>query len=430
MQTTVDTFAVSSSERVFRIMAFSTVIPLMAYLLGFVLPILVWPFGIDVTGIGGWTLVVGLWGTALLLAATLVWVIRDKGITKTSQLWTLVVFASVVPFLTLAISFRSLSQVAIVGAAVIPVVAVALGVVLSRREKNDKLDSLERIVRRTGRDVMAGGRTPTIVAVVAGLYSLAVYVAVSIRIIAFPEQWSSVMSNDSGVFTPRSGQAGMLPVIIAALVLGVAFAWGSAALAVSRYRLRRQFLDSGRTLDDFALEQVKASFANVAQLEARRGRFLRGAPVTPAPPVPQAPVPQAPVPLAGAPLAPATQDAASAPVPQDAAPALAPQDAAPAPSKRAGRGALITGLAFLGWAALNFAIAWNLGSNGVDAELRMFYLAQFFISTLVGVPVLLRCVRKGWWMVILGLVIAFMLTGVGAVAEGLNAFSVDDLLSD
>lgn len=424
MQTTVDTFAVSPSERVFRIMAFSTVIPLMAYLLGFVLPILVWPFGIDVTGIGGWTLVVGLWGTALLLAATLVWVIRDKGITKTSQLWTLVVFASVVPFLTLAISFRSLSQVAIVGAAVIPVVAVALGVVLSRREKNEKLDSLERIVRRTGRDVMAGGRTPTIVAVVAGLYSLAVYVAVSIQIIAFPEQWSSVMSNDSGVFTPRSGQAGMLPVIIAALVLGVAFAWGSAALAVSRYRLRRQFLDSGRTLDDFALEQVKASFANVAQLEARRGRFLRGAPVTPAPPVPQAPVP-----LAGAPL-PAPQDAAPEPAPQDAAPAPAPQETTPAPSKRAGRGALITGLAFLGWAALNFAIAWNLGSNGVDAELRMFYLAQFFISTLVGVPVLLRCVRKGWWMVILGLVIAFVLTGVGAVAEGLNAFSVDDLLSD
>lgn len=397
MQTTVDTFAVSPSERVFRIMVFSTVIPLMAYLLGFVLPILVWPFGIDVTGIGGWTLVVGLWGTALLLAATLVWVIRDKGITKTSQLWTLVVFASVVPFLTLAISFRSLSQVAIGGAAVIPVVAVALGVVLSRREKNDKLDSLERIVRRTGRDVMAGGRTPTIVAVVAGLYSLAVYVAVSIQIIAFPEQWSSVMSNDSGVFTPRSGQAGMLPVIIAALVLGVAFAWGSAALAVSRYRLRRQFLDSGRTLDDFALEQVKASFANVAQLEARRGRFLGGAPVTPPPPVPQAPV---------------------------------PQETTPAPSKRAGRGALITGLAFLGWAALNFAIAWNLGSNGVDAELRMFYLAQFFISTLVGFPVLLRCVRKGWWMVILGLVIAFVLTGVGAVAEGLNAFTVDDLLSD
>lgn len=424
MQTTVDTFVVTPSERVFRIMAFSTVIPLMAYLLGFVLPILVWPFGIDVTGIGGWTLAIGLWGTALLLAATLVWVIRDKGITKTSQLWTLVVFASVVPFLTLAISFRSLSQVAIVGAAVIPVVAVALGVVLSRREKNDKLDSLERIVRRTGRDVMAGGRTPTIVAVVAGLYSLAVYVAVSIRIIAFPEQWSSVMSNDSGVFTPRSGQAGMLPVIIAALVLGVAFAWGSAALAVSRYRLRRQFLDSGRTLDDFALEQVKASFANVAQLEARRGRFLRGAPVTPAPPVPQAPVP-----LAGAPL-PAPQDAAPEPAPQDAAPAPAPQETTPAPSKRAGRGALITGLAFLGWAALNFAIAWNLGSNGVDAELRMFYLAQFFISTLVGVPVLLRCVRKGWWMVILGLVIAFVLTGVGAVAEGLNAFSVDDLLSD
>lgn len=60
MQTTVDTFAVSSSERVFRIMAFSTVIPLMAYLLGFVLPILVWPFGIDVTGIGGWTLAIGL----------------------------------------------------------------------------------------------------------------------------------------------------------------------------------------------------------------------------------------------------------------------------------------------------------------------------------------------------------------------------------
>ncbi|WP_431778472.1 hypothetical protein [Microbacterium aurantiacum] len=424
MQTTVDTFVVTPSERVFRIMVFSTVIPLMAYLLGFVLPILVWPFGIDVTGIGGWTLVVGLWGTALLLAATLVWVIRDKGITKTSQLWTLVVFASVLPFLTLAISFRSLSQVAIVGAAVIPVVAVALGVVLSRREKNEKLDSLERIVRRTGRDVMAGGRTPAIVAVVAGLYSLAVYVAVSIRIIAFPEQWSSVMSNDSGVFTPRSGQAGMLPVIIAALVLGVAFAWGSAALAVSRYRLRRQFLDSGRTLDDFALEQVKASFANVAQLEARRGRFLRGAPVTPAPPVPQAPVP-----LAGAPL-PAPQDAAPEPAPQDAAPAPAPQETTPAPSKRAGRGALITGLAFLGWAALNFAIAWNLGSNGVDAELRMFYLAQFFISTLVGVPVLLRCVRKGWWMVILGLVIAFVLTGVGAVAEGLNAFSVDDLLSD
>lgn len=414
MQTTVDTFAVSSSERVFRIMAFSTVIPLMAYLLGFVLPILVWPFGIDVTGIGGWTLAIGLWGTALLLAATLVWVIRDKGITKTSQLWTLVVFAAVVPFLTLAISFRSLTQAAIVGAAIIPIVAIALGVVLSRREKNDKLDSLERMVRSTGRGVMAGGRTPAIVAVVAGVYSVAVYVAVSIQIIAFPEQWSSVMSNDSGVFTPRSGQVGMLPVIIAALVLGVAFAWGSAALAVSRYRLRRRFLDSGRTLDDFSLDQVKAGFADVAQLEARRGRFLRGTPVTP-PPIPQAPVPQA---------------GALLPAPQDAAPTPALQEAAPAPAKRAGRGALITGLAFLGWAALNFAIAWNLGSDGVDAELRMFYLAQFFISTLVGVPVLLRCVRKGWWMVILGLVIAFVLTGVGAVAEGLNAFTVDDLVSD
>ena len=238
MQTTVDTFAVSSSERVFRIMAFSTVIPLMAYLLGFVLPILVWPFGIDVTGIGGWTLAIGLWGTALLLAATLVWVIRDKGITKTSQLWTLVVFAAVVPFLTLAISFRSLTQAAIVGAAIIPIVAIALGVVLSRREKNDKLDSLERMVRSTGRGVMAGGRTPAIVAVVAGVYSVAVYVAVSIRIIAFPEQWSSVISSDSGVFTLRSGQVGMLPVVIVALVLGVALTWGSAALAVSRYRLR------------------------------------------------------------------------------------------------------------------------------------------------------------------------------------------------
>ncbi len=415
MQTTVDTFAVSSSERVFRIMAFSTVIPLMAYLLGFVLPILVWPFGIDVTGIGGWTLAIGLWGTALLLAATLVWVIRDKGITKTSQLWTLVVFAAVVPFLTLAISFRSLTQAAIVGAAIIPIVAIALGVVLSRREKNDKLDSLERMVRSTGRGVMAGGRTPAIVAVVAGVYSVAVYVAVSIRIIAFPEQWSSVISSDSGVFTLRSGQVGMLPVVIVALVLGVALTWGSAALAVSRYRLRRRFLDSGRTLDDFSLDQVKAGFADVAQLEARRGRFLRGAPATPPPPVPQAPVPQE-----GAPL----------PAPQDAAPTPALQDAAPAPAKRAGRGALITGLAFLGWAALNFAIAWNLGSDGVDAELRMFYLAQFFISTVVGVPVLLRCVRKGWWMVILGLVIAFVLTGVGAVAEGLNAFTVDDLVSD
>lgn len=414
MQTTVDTFAVSSSERVFRIMAFSTVIPLMAYLLGFVLPILVWPFGIDVTGIGGWTLAIGLWGTALLLAATLVWVIRDKGITKTSQLWTLVVFAAVVPFLTLAISFRSLTQAAIVGAAIIPIVAIALGVVLSRREKNDKLDSLERMVRSTGRGVMAGGRTPAIVAVVAGVYSVAVYVAVSIRIIAFPEQWSSVISSDSGVFTLRSGQVGMLPVVIVALVLGVALTWGSAALAVSRYRLRRRFLDSGRTLDDFSLDQVKAGFADVAQHEARRGRFLRGTPVTP-PPIPQAPVPQA-----GAPL----------PAPQDAAPTPALQEAAPAPAKRAGRGALITGLAFLGWAALNFAIAWNLGSDGVDAELRMFYLAQFFISTLVGVPVLLRCVRKGWWMVILGLVIAFVLTGVGAVAEGLNAFTVDDLVSD
>lgn len=414
MQTTVDTFAVSSSERVFRIMAFSTVIPLMAYLLGFVLPILVWPFGIDVTGIGGWTLAIGLWGTALLLAATLVWVIRDKGITKTSQLWTLVVFAAVVPFLTLAISVRSLTQAAIVGAAIIPIVAIALGVVLSRREKNDKLDSLERMVRRTGRGVMAGGRTPAIVAVVAGVYSVAVYVAVSIRIIALPEQWSSVISSDSGVFTPRSGQVGMLPVVIVALVLGVALTWGSAALAVSRYRLRRRFLDSGRTLDDFSLDQVKAGFADVAQHEARRGRFLRGTPVTP-PPIPQAPVPQA-----GAPL----------PAPQDAAPTPALQEAAPAPAKRAGRGALITGLAFLGWAALNFAIAWNLGSDGVDAELRMFYLAQFFISTLVGVPVLLRCVRKGWWMVILGLVIAFVLTGVGAVAEGLNAFTVDDLVSD
>lgn len=405
MQTTVDTFAVSSSERVFRIMAFSTVIPLMAYLLGFVLPILVWPFGIDVTGIGGWTLAIGLWGTALLLAATLVWVIRDKGITKTSQLWTLVVFAAVVPFLTLAISFRSLTQAAIVGAAIIPIVAIALGVVLSRREKNDKLDSLERMVRSTGRGVMAGGRTPAIVAVVAGVYSVAVYVAVSIRIIAFPEQWSSVISSDSGVFTLRSGQVGMLPVVIVALVLGVALTWGSAALAVSRYRLRRRFLDSGRTLDDFSLDQVKAGFADVAQHEARRGRFLRGTPVTP-PPIPQAPVPQ------------------------DAAPAPVPQETTSAPAKRAGRGALITGLAFLGWAALNFAIAWNLGSNGVDAELRMFYLAQFFISTLVGVPVLLRCVRKGWWMVIIGLVIAFVLTGVGAIAEGLNAFSVDDLLSD
>lgn len=423
MQTTVDTFAVSSSERVFRIMAFSTVIPLMAYLLGFVLPILVWPFGIDVTGIGGWTLAIGLWGTALLLAATLVWVIRDKGITKTSQLWTLVVFAAVVPFLTLAIGFRSLTQAAIVGAATIPIVAIALGVVLSRREKNDKLDSLERMVRSTGRGVMAGGRTPAIVAVVAGVYSVAVYVAVSIRIIAFPEQWSSVISSDSGVFTPRSGQVGMLPVVIVALVLGVALTWGSAALAVSRYRLRRRFLDSGRTLDDFSLDQVKAGFADVAQHEARRGRFLRGTPVTP-PPIPQAPVPQdaapAPVPQEGAPL----------PAPQDAAPTPALQAAAPAPAKRAGRGALITGLAFLGWAALNFAIAWNLGSEGVDAELRMFYLAQFFISTLVGVPVLLRCVRKGWWMVILGLVIAFVLTGVGAVAEGLNAFTVDDLVSD
>ena len=119
-----------------------------------------------------------------------------------------------------------------------------------------------------------------------------------------------------------------------------------------------------------------------------------------------------------------------APVPQDAAPAPVPQETTSAPAKRAGRGALITGLAFLGWAALNFAIAWNLGSDGVDAELRMFYLAQFFISTLVGVPVLLRCVRKGWWMVILGLVIAFVLTGVGAVAEGLNTFTVDDLVSD
>ncbi|ODT12089.1 MAG: hypothetical protein ABS61_00750 [Microbacterium sp. SCN 70-18] len=414
MQTTVDTFAVSSSERVFRIMAFSTVIPLMAYLLGFVLPILVWPFGIDVTGIGGWTLAIGLWGTALLLASTLVWVIRDKGITKTSQLWTLVVFAAVVPFLTLAISFRSLTQAAIVGAAIIPIVAIALGVVLSRREKNDKLDSLERMVRRTGRGVMAGGRTPAIVAVVAGVYSVAVYVAVSIRIIAFPEQWSSVISSDSGVFTPRSGQVGMLPVVIVALVLGVALTWGSAALAVSRYRLRRRFLNSGRTLDDFSLDQVKAGFADVAQHEARRGRFLRGTPVTP-PPIPQTSVPQE-----GAPL----------PAPQDAAPTPALQEAAPAPAKRAGRGALITGLAFLGWAALNFSIAWNLGSNGVDAELRMFYLAQFFISTLVGVPVLLRCVRKGWWMVILGLVIAFVLTGVGAVAEGLNAFTVDDLVSD
>ncbi|WP_236967643.1 hypothetical protein [Microbacterium aurantiacum] len=419
MQTTVDTFAVSSSERVFRIMAFSTVIPLMAYLLGFVLPILVWPFGIDVTGIGGWTLAIGLWGTALLLAATLVWVIRDKGITKTSQLWTLVVFAAVVPFLTLAIGFRSLTQAAIVGAAIIPIVAIALGVVLSRREKNDKLDSLERMVRSTGRGVMAGGRTPAIVAVVAGVYSVAVYVAVSIRIIAFPEQWSSVISSDSGVFTLRSGQVGMLPVVIVALVLGVALTWGSAALAVSRYRLRRRFLDSGRTLDDFSLDQVKAGFADVAQHEARRGRFLRGTPVTP-PSIPQAPVPRAPLPQAGAPL----------PAPQDAAPTPALQEAAPAPAKRAGRGALITGLAFLGWAALNFAIAWNLGSDGVDAELRMFYLAQFFISTLVGVPVLLRCVRKGWWMVILGLVIAFVLTGVGAVAEGLNAFTVDDLVSD
>ncbi len=414
MQTTVDTFAVSSPERVFRIMAFSTVIPLMAYLLGFVLPILVWPFGIDVTGIGGWTLAIGLWGTALLLAATLVWVIRDKGITKTSQLWTLVVFAAVVPFLTLAISFRSLTQAAIVGAAIIPIVAIALGVVLSRREKNDKLDSLERMVRRTGRGVMAGGRTPAIVAVVAGVYSVAVYVAVSIRIIAFPEQWSSVISSDSGVFTPRSGQVGMLPVVIVALVLGVALTWGSAALAVSRYRLRRRFLDSGRTLDDFSLDQVKAGFADVAQHEARRGRFLRGTPVTP-PPIPQTSVPQEGPPL---------------PAPQDAAPTPALQEAAPAPAKRAGRGALITGLAFLGWAALNFAIAWNLGSEGVDAELRMFYLAQFFISTLVGVPVLLRCVRKGWWMVILGLVIAFVLTGVGAVAEGLNAFTIDDLVSD
>ncbi|GAA1123907.1 hypothetical protein XI38_08795 [Microbacterium aurantiacum] len=415
MQTTVDTFAVSSSERVFRIMAFSTVIPLMAYLLGFVLPILVWPFGIDVTGIGGWTLAIGLWGTALLLAATLVWVIRDKGITKTSQLWTLVVFAAVVPFLTLAISFRSLTQAAIVGAAIIPIVAIALGVVLSRREKNDKLDSLERMVRSTGRGVMAGGRTPAIVAVVAGVYSVAVYVAVSIRIIAFPEQWSSVISSDSGVFTLRSGQVGMLPVVIVALVLGVALTWGSAALAVSRYRLRRRFLDSGRTLDDFSLDQVKAGFADVAQHEARRGRFLRGTPVTP-PPIPQAPVPQA--------------GASQAPAPQDVAPAPVPQETTSAPAKRAGRGALITGLAFLGWAALNFSIAWNLGSNGVDAELRMFYLAQFFISTLVGVPVLLRCVRKGWWMVILGFVIAFVLTGVGAVAEGLNAFTVDDLVSD
>ncbi|MGQ2914586.1 hypothetical protein [Microbacterium aurantiacum] len=424
MQTTVDTFAVSSSERVFRIMAFSTVIPLMAYLLGFVLPILVWPFGIDVTGIGGWTLAIGLWGTALLLAATLVWVIRDKGITKTSQLWTLVVIAAVVPFLTLAISFRSLTQAAIVGAAIIPIVAIALGVVLSRREKNDKLDSLERMVRRAGRGVMAGGRTPAIVAVVAGVYSVAVYVGVSIRIIAFPEQWSSVISSDSGVFTPRSGQVGMLPVVIVALVLGVALTWGSAALAVSRYRLRRRFLDSGRTLDDFSLDQVKAGFADVAQHEARRGRFLRGTPVTPPP------IPQAPVPLAGASQAPAPHDAAPALAPQDAAPAPVPQETTSAPAKRAGRGALISGLAFLGWAALNFSIAWNLGSNGVDAELRMFYLAQFFISTLVGVPVLLRCVRKGWWMVILGLVIAFVLTGVGAVAEGLNAFTVDDLVSD
>lgn len=351
------------------------------------------------------------------------WVIRDKGITKTSQLWTLVVFAAVVPFLTLAIGFRSLTQAAIVGAAIIPIVAIALGVVLSRRERNDKLDSLERMVRSTGRGVMAGGRTPAIVAVVAGVYSVAVYVAVSIRIIAFPEQWSSVISSDSGVFTLRSGQVGMLPVVIVALVLGVALTWGSAALAVSRYRLRRRFLDSGRTLDDFSLDQVKAGFADVAQHEARRGRFLRGTPVTP-PPIPQAPVPQdaapAPVPQEGAPL----------PAPQDAAPTPALQEAAPAPAKRAGRGALITGLAFLGWAALNFAIAWNLGSDGVDAELRMFYLAQFFISTLVGVPVLLRCVRKGWWMVILGLVIAFVLTGVGAVAEGLNAFTIDDLVSD
>lgn len=218
-----------------------------------------------------------------------------------------------------------------------------------------------------------------------------------------------------GVFTLRSGQVGMLPVVIVALVLGVALTWGSAALAVSRYRLRRRFLDSGRTLDDFSLDQVKAGFADVAQHEARRGRFLRGTPVTP-PPIPQAPVPQA--------------GASQAPAPQDVAPAPVPQETTSAPAKRAGRGALITGLAFLGWAALNFSIAWNLGSNGVDAELRMFYLAQFFISTLVGVPVLLRCVRKGWWMVILGFVIAFVLTGVGAVAEGLNAFTVDDLVSD
>lgn len=390
-----DGFTVSATEWVFRIMAFSTVTPLAAYLLGFVLPILVWPFSVDITGIATGTLVAGVWGTAAALVATIVWVLRDTRIKRTSQLWVLVSLASIVPIVTLGISFRSFSPAALIGAAIIPVVSVMLGVVLSRREKNDKLGSLDVMVRRTGRDILAGGRSSAIVAVISGVYTVAVYVTVSIQIFVFPERWGTVVSSGSGVFTRRSGEVETLTVVLAAFVLGATVTWVCAAHAAARNRLRREFETSGRTLDDFAREEVIKQLASLARLQKQRAAAL---------------------------------DVVTPKAPPRAAAELPPLTAEPRTSKRAGRGALIAGSAILVWGALNFAVAWVLGSNGAERDLRAFFVLQFLIAALVGVPVLLRVIRKGWVMVTVGLIVGVTVGGIGAIADGLNAFSVEDLL--
>lgn len=219
------------------------------FLFGYVLPLLVLVYGINLSGFvpaGG---MIGIWAANVLLLVNFVMMFTHPRPGRDRILWVAVGAVPTGLFGTLG--FSQSGQLSLIGAVVGTVIAIATGAVLSGRELvTESTDQLRSRVSTIGPRAHWGWY---IAAMVSGLYVVSAYVTWLVRAVVDPRGLQILISSESGFTTQRGDMSSVTGVVIAAFIVGATVFIGSLGIGRAIRRNRAIILERERRGDPWVL---------------------------------------------------------------------------------------------------------------------------------------------------------------------------------